>query len=664
MRNVAVSILAAALLVLASPARAVCPATNTYPFEANCPLPAAELNKALGGSGNIVAPVDYDALCGGQTTEAEIALTPPIAHDCTTAINLAAAVIVNGAAPEVRLQAGLYYVTNETLLDRSQVFAGDGRGLTGIRVRDTFSPTARGVFVLGTTAMHYGVGETIRDLYITFDQPPTPSGGRAGFVNVTTGCSITGGPGCKYPPAILMLGTAAGSGGRNTFNDLRIERAWDGIAGDAVGTVNSPNGFGNQIYQIYNLEISALNKGLWIDGVADQSMISGFHFWTFGMNGTHLGLMTIMADGDTDCINIGRQDGSLFTNIFCHDTAIRTVSSQFLNEALAPFALVGEWSNVSLDHGSLIIEDTDHLEISNFSGSAGPTPAYPHLIDVQGGLLNLSNVGPNHITAVPAIGVSGGVLNLQGGSISSPGVDVASVLVTSGTARIRNVNFATGGTNRTIAVVKQTGGNLVFQNNSVTTNAGQTGVVLETTLDSAGNWITGNKFGGWPVSLGCGATTGGWCYTTTDGFYDLPDVPFTMGTITPSFGTLGDFVPANIVSAGRWWLRGDHAEYKLSYEFDTNAYTTAAGTFTLSTALPSPSNPATMHSGCTPSLFSKVSLAGAVQAMCHIAGTAGTVDWTFPTFVSGAASGLMGVASFPASTTDMRVDLFGRYQIR
>ncbi len=202
-------------------------------------------------------------------------------------------------------------------------------------------------------------------------------------------------------------------------------------------------------------------------------------------------------------------------------------------------------------------------------------------------------------------------------------------------------------------------------NNSFSGPTAATGVALETTTDSANQFYIGNHFNGWPISLGCGATTAGICFTTTNGYYDFPNVPFTIPAVTPSFATPGNFVPANVSRNGTFFLRGNYVDYRLNYNFDTNAYTTSSGVLTFRTAIPTPLDPGVIHGGCVLGSLTKVTMIGAGTILCNALGsTAGSADFQLSSTVTNAARRVFDEANFPPSITGIRLDLGGRYQIR
>lgn len=619
----------------------------------NSKFPEAQYNLGIGAAGN---PKDFDPLCDGRTTEAEV--TAGTAHDCTAAINSAAAVTVGGVTANVKLQAGVYYITNTLNILSGQTIVGEGRSKTRIRVRDTFNPAAQGVVLTAGNPTDRGGG--LRDLTISFDQPTT-QGSRAAFQLLGSCTSGSGGTGCKYPAAVVLMG------GRTMFQNTRIERAWDGIAANSVASVNSPGGNGNSVIRVLYLEMSALNNGLWLDGALDESQVEGFHFWPFGISSASALYAGVIQDGVTDCMRIGGADGFRATNLFCHAANLHFVPSVVTaGDAIGGGAFV----NVSLDHGGrLIFNAANNLTVVNLVQSAGAGLAVPPNCSLTiaatnpGDRMMITNYWVQNHYETPVC-VTSGALHLAEARIINY-ADKPSVTVAGGVLYMRDVHWGNNGaTVRTAPIIKQTAGSMVLSGH---TNSGPTvgggGVAIETTTDN--NTLTDIDMGGYGLSFGCGPTTAGWCFTGTPlGFYDLPTYPFTM-TATPTFTGTTDFAPANATTSSQWWLRGNKVEFWLRSAFDTNAHTTGTD-FRIQTTLPTSLSGLGSSRTCVLSNYQKLAGYTALEPRCSLINNAGNtasdINFNFP--VPGGTITTVARANIPASTTGFLFGISGWYPVR
>jgi len=636
------------MLLLAAPVRA-----DMFQDGSNAALPGAQINLGTQAVGN---PAKFDPLCDGRTTEAEI--NAGTAHDCTAAINSAAAVTVNGMAVNVQLQPGKYYITNTISLLQGQTLIGAGRAKTYLKIRDTFNPAAQGVIALAAATADNGQFGGLRDLSISFLQPNNQAS-RANFQLLGTCTSALAGTGCKYPPAVLL------ASGRAFFDRVKIEKAWDGIASDSVGTVNSPGGTGGATINIHDMHMSAFNVGLWIDGPNDSSYIERFHFWTFGFNAT-TPLYGVFTDGGTDCMRIGAVDGFDGVNLFCHGSNMRFVDS-VADPGDAPAAI--HLTNITFDHGArFIVEASFNINVMNMlqSGDSLATPPNCSLT------VNAVPARPsdrvmitgywvqNH-TETP-ICVYNGVLQMEQVRVIDF-VDKPSVIIDGGTLYMRNAVWPTSGvTPRTAPVIWQKSGTTVLSGHTMTgPSAGGGGIALQIDTNST-HTVTDLNLGGYGISLGCGATAG-YCFNAAPvGLYDLPDYAFSH-TVTPTFTGGTDFVPANKGTNGQWWLRGNRVEFWLREEFDTNAYTTG-NNFILQTTMPISSQGLGSSKTCVAQRFDKVTWT--VPPRCAIGdnagGTASDISFNFP--VSGGTITQMARTDMPASTADFLFAISGWYPIR
>ena len=642
-----------ALLAQMAPGPAL---ADMFPDAGNAKLPEAQINLGVAAAGN---PAKFDPLCDGRTTDAEV--NAGTAYDCTAAINSAAAVVVNGLTANVQLQPGIYYVKDTINLLSGQTLIGAGRSRTIIRVRDTFNPAAQAVIKVAAAPAFNGLWPGVRDLTINFSQAINQSV-RANFQLLGSCTSSNTGTGCKYPPAILLMG------GRTYLDRLRIDKAWDGIASNSVATVNSPGGDGNSTINIHDMQISASNTGLWIDGPLDTSYIERFHFWSFGTAG--LPLEDLQKDGLTDCLRIGNMDGLVGVNMFCH-----MANMHFINSVVNPGdGVAGTLTNVTLDHGSRFIYELGNiLEVTNLvqsGGHAGEGMAVPpncqltvNTVANPASRLMISHYWVQNALETPVC-VYSGVLQIDNVRVISFD-DRPSVILNGGVLYMRNAVWpSSGAAVRLAPIIWQQSGTMVLSGHTdVGPTAGGGGLGLRVDVDSGNHNLTDLNFNGYGVSFGCGATAG-YCFSGKPlGFFDLPAHSFAMSA-TPSIAGSSDFAVLNHATSGQWWLRGNKVEFWLREEFDSNAYTTGTG-FKILTTMPAGID--TLPRTCSLSRFDKVAGYTALEPRCvalnNAGGTATDFQFWFPV-PGGTKTDLTRAANILPSVADYLFFLQGWYPIR
>lgn len=229
-------------------------------------LPSGSVQYTQGATGSVTQTVtsklqqtinaaDFGALCNGV-------------HDDTASIQAAA-----NTGAQVILPAGTCIVTNGiTIPSAGQIIKGQGHLSTIIQVPATFNLSALGVFI-ATAGQE---GPIFRDFQIAFVQPDTNV--RANLV--------------AYPPAFYMRTSF-----RFRIEHVRIIEAMTGI--DLAGGTNSGGA------TMDDVEISAFNIGINIDGAQDSIRISKLHFWPFNLTTNQT---SIFYDGNVTGIQSGRAD--------------------------------------------------------------------------------------------------------------------------------------------------------------------------------------------------------------------------------------------------------------------------------------------------------------------------------------------------------------------
>jgi hypothetical protein len=170
----------------------------------------------------------------------------------------------------VLLPPGRFRITSGLKLARGQILAGAGARVTSMVVASDFDLSSRGVIEMASGEP----GAELHDFGISFDQPEANE--RSKLI--------------AYPPAILAPGSP-----RFRIDRLLIQRAMIGVdmRGNSGGAV------------ITDLQLSAFEKGVLIDGSLDSIKISRLHVWPFGLTP---GQSKIYHDGEVVGVECGRCD--------------------------------------------------------------------------------------------------------------------------------------------------------------------------------------------------------------------------------------------------------------------------------------------------------------------------------------------------------------------
>jgi hypothetical protein len=263
------------------------------------------------------------------------------------------------------------------------------------------------------------------------------------------------------------------------------------------------------------------------------------------------------------------------------------------------------------------------------------------------GILDLVMTG----TGQPDILITGGALLVSSGRHGIAHlVDYPAISATGGTADINNVRFGIPAASRTSGViVNSSSGALRLKGNYFASNSGlYTGDVITVGHDNVSNWISGNAINGWGYTIG---------FSTSVGYYDFDDSDWEAIVITPQFATNGDFVPGSVSTTGGFKRRGSEVFFDFTTTFDTNAYTTASGTFSLGTNLPPPMD------STTPVAIGAIALVTATGVIyAQINQTTSNIN--FPLWVSNTGLAALTTANVPASKTGVSFRISGTYRVR
>jgi hypothetical protein len=392
--------------------------------------------------------------------------------DSTAAFNLAASQTnASGRHKAVYVPTGSYRIDGQINLTGGQALYGDSRGTSVLIVSQTFSPSATSVIYC--TSGGIDPGPTIRDLGITFVQPPD-QGSRANFKTLAAGGTAgAGGSGIKYPWAI--------SAGSDSFRiqviRVRIGGAWDGI------TTNNHNA----VYWLTDVEIGALDCGVSLgEGtpVLDFAHISGFHFWNFDLGAS---LWNVYNDGQTIAMRLGGQNG----------LDARGVGSFCGQIIFTPEASNGWFSFTNLgldgDPATMQIYACQWINISNMYSSSSPDGRGRPRVTVSGGIsTTITNWFGSNQSPYQHLYVNGGDVTLTNSYFMALNATASVALVNSGTLRLLgckvNVGMASAYTQPLIAQ----GGSGILQVTDIDATgatSGSSGRVVVFGTDNVGNML-------------------------------------------------------------------------------------------------------------------------------------------------------------------------------
>lgn len=478
----------------------------------------------------------------------EFGADPTGVVDATSAINAALSATKNGMGVNVYLPPGTYKVTDSLIINGldGQTLYGDDRIASIISVPATFNMLADGVVVIDAS----GQAGKVLNLGISFTQPD----------------SSTRGDYTEYPPAIYMQGAV-----RSVVDGVRISGAWDGI--DARGnTGGSYLGF---------LEIGALNQGIQVDGALDFFHGHVWHFAFFGFSTANR--LTAYRDGDTSAGTFADSDVMEVNAIvayYCNLTF--GTSDTIAPTTIGRLIMDGQTPNLTIS-GQRLIVNTMHIKALSTNTAVN--------IDA-GGLLAVGyfdmtadSSGAAGADAV-VVNSAGAQLSIASGRVLQSSNDHAAFRVAAGSLVLNNVQFRQpSGAARTVAQVVQSGASATIRmmgNRFDAKSGGATGAALSIATDNAANHIVANDFTDWTVTLPSAITLGE---------YGPNKVAVYTATPTVLFTSLGNFSPTYAGGADQRFTQYEFMGEGLVHvhtivTFDTNAYTTPAGSFQIDLGTP------------------------------------------------------------------------------
>ena len=445
--------------------------------------------------GTLTGPLIYTAT-GGNTSRsaqdraADVANVLDFGADPTGVADSAPAInAAIGRAKAVRMPTGIYHVRSAiNALPGCHLF-GDGRGKTCLTVSDDFDPAAIGVIVMTGSEDQSPI---LEDFSIQCVQP-SDQGTRANFKTLANGGTASlGGTGVMYPPVMFCN---APSGCRFKIKGITVYVAWDGIKATT-----------NVAPWIEDVEMGALNCGLYIGQARDFCHVRGYHFWSFGMNASTALFTGVYQDGNTFAARFGETGGLNGGNVsdFCSFQGRLLIAD--------PVQTWMHFANLMMDgnNATLEVSGAAWLQISNLYLTGAPSGANPSLaqLNVPGGRVYVSNLYANAFNT-PVVNVAGGVLRIVGGRITQATPSASSVLASSGSVGITGCGFSqnTGAGAWTAPVISITGTAVArFQNNTFEQpSVGDVGAIVLAS-DNANHAVLNNAFNGWgftpPGTLG------------------------------------------------------------------------------------------------------------------------------------------------------------------
>jgi hypothetical protein len=526
----------------------------------------------------------------------------------------------NPSAP-VYVGPGTYRLDGMLTVNNGQILQCASRVETYFKIDSTtFNMASLGVIRLGTGEP----GGQIFDCGFQFAQPD--SNVRANII--------------QYPPAIY-----AAAAPRFIIDRVRIERAWTCL--NATGNSGGAN--------IGLIECGAFsNSGaINFNGSLDFIHISHIHCWPFGISGVLPNAANVYIDQTTNCFTAGRVDGLEIDGLSAYKTNVRFTSAA--GGTSIPYLI--DNLQLDLEGADLIVEaaGNTHLNVAKTYSTKGAAQVGPSY-DIQGGNVTFGEIEmPIDLAEVCQIKASGSaVVQVNSGRLTHTDPDsAAACAVDTSALKLFNIRAGIPSSNRTVAFFDSTSSgsmqlvNIAGRNNG----SGFTGNAYSFSTDTQFNRVEGVSFPNWAHNLP---------FTTSLGYYDLEE--YDAVTVAPTFATMGDFVAANVAFTNSKLKRsGNFVDLMVVGTFGTNAYTTAAGAFTLALTTGGIGIP-TAAQATTPCYLGTqgVFASGASMWTASIT-TSSLAIWALNT---GVAPAQFTVANVPASTAGFAVNVQCRYRVR
>ncbi len=412
-------------------------------------LPAARAFAPEGPAGAEAA-----AAAGPVSTAATGARCIGPAFDDTAAFQAA---IDTGHTVYAPALGGQCHITRPLVMKTpGQIFHGDGRARTKIAIQPGFA--GAGVFVAKTGEP----GPVWRDFSVQFLQPDTDD--RAKLT--------------RYPPAFSVPDTPR----------FEMEHLGCYVATTCVDMKGNSGGA-----TIADLQMSAFEVGIDIDGSLDTVRITDPHWWPFSLT-PQLQTIFYKQDRPATAISAGRVDGlSLCDGLFLGGRAIHIYRGK---DGAGFGTIVGtsfdSFAGIDIEDGTL------NLSADLFSAAVPGSYA----IRMSGGLVA---VGSSHFalggsTASALIQVISGNLAISNSLFDANGIDATIISQRSGLLRLSANNFVQK-PNQSYdkPIIKLDGGRVVAEGNTMSDKGSGAGIFIEMKHDDPFNRVIGNASPGWPV---------------------------------------------------------------------------------------------------------------------------------------------------------------------
>lgn len=432
----------------------------------------------------------------------------------------------------------------------------------------------------------------------------------------------------QYPWALDFSGIT-----RVSIDGFRCTGAWNGV--DSTGNTGGA--------KIGTLEVGALNVGLELDGALDFWHADTLHFWPFGIVTLTNLLNDVYYDTQTVAANIGSCDGLDIKTLSAFRTKVNVFNGVY---SRGPFGII---SALQLDgnNASLYFED-GHLSVGTYYS----TSAYDGDIGVNctGGKLVLSShdITPfiNAVSSTPFIECDGGDLVIGCGSARASSENSSVYKCTSGNMTLANTVISSANVaNRTTGFVSQDGGTLKLSGITLPDKGSSIGVAIEINAGENSS-VEMNNMKGWDYTLP--GTFGNNNYTFPEDLRVTPELKIT---------NTGDLSPTYSQRYFDYSITNNIVKFNCLLQFDTNAYSTASGGFSIATNCP-----------YKPPL-AEIATIGAISNISYSTGSiiSSEVDQSSGELKlrvsnSGAGLGNLSVTNIPASTSGVVLKLTGSYR--
>jgi hypothetical protein len=393
------------------------------------------------------------------------------------------------------------------------------------------------------------------------------------------------------------------------------------------------------------------------DGALDYSYVTGgIRCWPYDLLSKQY-LFALYVDQTTNCAAIGRVDGLRVAGAFS-PFKTNVVFTPNAGRTSIPYQVAALQED--LEGADFIVEPATntHIVITEAYSTKGAAQL-GSAFDIRGGNVTFSHLDmPVDDSAVCAIKASGtAVVQINSGRLvhTDPASSAACARDDSA-LKLFNLRASIPLVNRTAAFFDSTAsanGSMQLVNITGRFNGSAlTGNAYSFANDSRFNRVQGVSFPGWAHNLP---------FATSLGYYDLDEDD--QVTVAPTFATMGDFSAANLsYSASKFKRSGNFVDLRVQTTFDTNAYTTAAGNFTLVLTQAGGGNIPTAADSNDPCMIGGLGKVTSGAGMWTATLLSSSINlWANNSTVAPAQ---LTATNLPASTTGISMNVRCRYRVR